>query len=340
MKLALYLLLLVSVAGAAGAFPHPYDAHLTIDPPIPWEGEAVRLTFQTWCTVRDGAPAVLVRQGNTLRVEVRHVDGCITSWPPPQDDPFSVDAGLLPAGSYTVELWLHGDDFPRAYRLEKSFPLTVAPAFEPQLLIDPPSPDSAQPISLEFKTWCAVADPANPEVVKSGNLIRITVDGSGCVFAYPPPQDEPFEVELGRLEAGSYTIELWRRGEASGEDELTATFPATVTAAIARLRDGRFELNATWRTAAGETGPARLVQETSEDSALFYFFSRGNWELMVKVLDGCAINGHFWVFAAASTDVEYDVTVTDLATTRTFSFGNEAGVPAAAVGRIDAFPCQ
>jgi hypothetical protein len=339
MKLSFSLLLLLFLAGAAGAFPHPYDVHLQTQPPIPWEGEPVRLFFQSWCTVSDPADPVVVTQGNTVRVEVRAVEGCITSWPPPKDEPFTVDAGLLPAGSYTIELWLRTDHTPPDYRLGTSFPLTVMPPFRPQLQTEPPSPDSAQPISLQFQTWCAVSSPANAALAKSGNVLRVTVDGGGCVLVYPPQPDEPFEVELGRLEPGSYIVELWRR-TGPPEDELTSTFPMTVTPAVARLRGGRFELNTTWRTAAGQEGPAQLVQETSEDSALFYFFNRSNWELMVKVLDGCAINGHYWVFAAASTDVEYDVTVTDLATTRTFAFGNQLGVPAAAVGRIDAFTCD
>jgi hypothetical protein len=342
MKLALYLLLLLTLAGAAGAYPPPYDAQLAIDPPVPWEGVPVKLTFQTRCTVAHPAEPVLLKQGNTLRVEVLHGGGCISSWPPPEDDPFTVDAGLLAAGSYTVELWLHGPNiFGGDYRLEKSFPLTVLPEFEPQLQIDPPNPDSAHPISLHFQTWCTVSGLANPELVKQGNVLQVTADDiDGCLSVYPPLPDTPFEVKAGRLEAGSYTVELWLRRGAPGDEELIATFPITVTPAIARLRNGRFELNATWTTAAGETGPAELVQETSDDSALFYFFNRSNWELMVKVLDGCAINGHYWVFAAASTDVKYDVTVKDLATSRTYAFGNQLGVPAAAINRIDAFSCD
>ena len=32
---------------------------------------------------------------------------------------------------------------------------------------------------------------------------------------------------------------------------------------------------------------------------------------LVRVVDGCGFNDHFWVFAASSTDVEYTLTVTD-----------------------------
>ena len=39
-----------------------------------------------------------------------------------------------------------------------------------------------------------------------------------------------------------------------------------------------------------------------------------NVELAVKVLDGRSVNGHFWVFFGALSDVGYSVTVTDTET--------------------------
>ena len=44
-------------------------------------------------------------------------------------------------------------------------------------------------------------------------------------------------------------------------------------------------------------------------SRLFYFFSRDNIEVIVKVLDGCAINGHYWVFATGLTDIPWRLRV-------------------------------
>jgi hypothetical protein len=49
----------------------------------------------------------------------------------------------------------------------------------------------------------------------------------------------------------------------------------------------------------------------SGQTGLFWFFTGANLELAVKVLDGTALNGHFWIFYAALTDLEYTVTVTD-----------------------------
>jgi hypothetical protein len=69
-------------------------------------------------------------------------------------------------------------------------------------------------------------------------------------------------------------------------------------------RQGRFEMTVEWKTSSGLTGTARKVATGSEESGLFYFFDRNNWELLVKVLDGCAINQRFWVFTAGTTDVD------------------------------------
>jgi hypothetical protein len=58
---------------------------------------------------------------------------------------------------------------------------------------------------------------------------------------------------------------------------------------------------------------------------------------MVKVLDGCGINGRHWVFAAGTTNVHYVLTVTDTATGSAARYENPAGKAAAAVTDVDAF---
>jgi hypothetical protein len=78
------------------------------------------------------------------------------------------------------------------------------------------------------------------------------------------------------------------------------------------LLQNRFEVKVEW-SHGGQGGPARVVPFGSADSGLFYFFSENNWEMLVKVLDGCAINQHYWVLAAATTDVGFRLEVRDLA---------------------------
>ena len=68
-----------------------------------------------------------------------------------------------------------------------------------------------------------------------------------------------------------------------------------------------------WRgRTAGGSGAGQALPLTP-DTGAFWFFSDGNLEFVVKVLDGRWFNGHWWVFAGALSDVAYTITVTDTA---------------------------
>jgi hypothetical protein len=47
------------------------------------------------------------------------------------------------------------------------------------------------------------------------------------------------------------------------------------------------------------------------DTGYFWFFAPSNVEMVVKVLNGCALNQSYWVFAGGLTDVDVVWTVTD-----------------------------
>ena len=102
------------------------------------------------------------------------------------------------------------------------------------------------------------------------------------------------------------------------------------------LQKGRFRVEVSWDV-KGSSGAGQAVAGASADSGLFWFFSPDNWELMVKVLDGCGINGRYWVFAAGTTDVHYVLTVTDTLTGAVARYENPAGRAAAAVTDTGAF---
>ena len=82
------------------------------------------------------------------------------------------------------------------------------------------------------------------------------------------------------------------------------------------LRSGRFELRADWSNPdrAGDFGAGTAVSvDISDESGLFWFFSPANIELVTKVLDGSRLNGHYWMFFGALSDVEYWLTLRDTA---------------------------
>src|SRR5436305_9722454 len=79
------------------------------------------------------------------------------------------------------------------------------------------------------------------------------------------------------------------------------------------LNGARFQAEVTWSVPGLGTGAGQAVPLT-DDTGSFWFFDNSNLELMIKVLDGRAVNGHFWVFYGGLSDVEYRITVTDTAT--------------------------
>jgi ELWxxDGT repeat protein len=102
---------------------------------------------------------------------------------------------------------------------------------------------------------------------------------------------------------------------------------------------GRYRVSLGWQTATAE-GCALPVPSGSADSGLFTFFSPSNWEVMVKLLDGCALNGQRWVFAAGTTDVGWTLTVTDRQTGNFETYQNQSGQPSRTVADIAAFDCN
>ena len=112
--------------------------------------------------------------------------------------------------------------------------------------------------------------------------------------------------------------------------------PCAQDATVLCLQGGRFRVTAEWLDFAGVSGPARVVPAVSETSGLFWFFAEDNWEMMVKVLDGCAFNGRHWVFAAATTNAEYRLTVTDTATGEQVEYFNPLGRSSPAITDTDA----
>jgi hypothetical protein len=89
------------------------------------------------------------------------------------------------------------------------------------------------------------------------------------------------------------------------------------------LNGGRFRVSLDWK-AQGTQGAGQAVPLTS-DTGYFWFFSPTNVEVAIKVLDGRALNGHFWVFYGALSNVEYTITVTDTETGRSVTYKNPAG---------------
>ena len=111
------------------------------------------------------------------------------------------------------------------------------------------------------------------------------------------------------------------------------------SAEAACLQGGRFRATLTYNDPGGNSGNGKVATGRSADTSLFYFFEPKNWEVMVKVLNGCAINGYFWVYGSASTDVGFTLKVQDLETGAERTYSNPLGELAKGISDGQAFAC-
>ncbi len=100
------------------------------------------------------------------------------------------------------------------------------------------------------------------------------------------------------------------------------------------LNSGRFKVEATWNTNSA-SGVAQVVKLTDETGYL-WFFSQNNVESVVKILNGCAINNRYWIFAGGLTDQGVEFTVTDTLMLTTKTYTNPRGQVWKTIADIDA----
>lgn len=109
----------------------------------------------------------------------------------------------------------------------------------------------------------------------------------------------------------------------SGAVEATIACVPTDTALC--FENGRFRATAFWKTAGGE-GPAHALP-VAAGTGYFWFFSPDNLEINIKVLNGCGVNGRFWVFVSGLTNVEVDIFVEDFVKGEVWRHTHPAGAP-------------
>jgi len=149
-----------------------------------------------------------------------------------------------------------------------------------------------------------------------------------CVITTPPSVLFTLDHEIGPLPAGDYDIAVRGDFELASRGQLTV-YPAdgcVPSATELCLNDDRFRLAVTWRDFEGKEGEGTAVPLAGrDDTGMFWFFKEDNVELTVKVLNGCGVNGHYWVFVSPGSTVEWELTVTDTLRDRTRTYGNALG---------------
>ena len=141
--------------------------------------------------------------------------------------------------------------------------------------------------------------------------------GGGAPGAGPPPAST-FAASANRLAAGTTT-------------DCVPSGPALALS-------GGYTVSMCYETSDGAVGQARDWGLDSSQSALLYFFERNNVEVLIKVLDGCGVNGHRWVFVAPVTDLAFNLHVEGPGGDR-WTHRNRLGRVADTRSDVEAFGC-
>ncbi|HSF41864.1 MAG TPA: hypothetical protein VLT87_18830 [Thermoanaerobaculia bacterium] len=145
-----------------------------------------------------------------------------------------------------------------------------------------------------------------PEI--SGNRITLRLSSHhNC----SPPGLAPFTAEflLSPLPAGTWTVGVIIDEEAPVEKTVEVDPAATP---ILYLQDQKFQVRVEWSTADGALHGNGYAVPLSKESGMFWFFEGSNPEILVKILDGRPVNGHWWVFISSNTNLRFTVRVAQL----------------------------
>ena len=203
--------------------------------------------------------------------------------------------------------------------------------------------DPTGPVVVDYQTSSGTARSGEDFQVTSGTLSWDVGDGRSKSFVVPIFQDEleegneSFMVSLSSP-VGNLVIDSARSiAEVVILDDDGPGF-CVPSEDVLCLQDGRFRVEVDWKIPDGSVGRGR-AQTLSESSGLFWFFSSDNYEMILKVLDGCSIEGleAYWVFFAATTNVEFTVRVTDTSNGQIKEFSNPQGQAAAPVQDLATF---
>jgi hypothetical protein len=293
-----------SLPAFAGSAP---IAQIAVSPASPDANDFVSIKIVTTSSSNYSVSASS-REGNQIFITLQ--DNCVILCPVAEQE-FDVPFGQLPVGAYTVYV----NDFePYEFGVTEASPEDGWPrvdlAISPQVATDNDRVTALIPIHIR-----GCSEPEVSSVERLGNTYRVHVD---------LPADDPdsecgtrltaVTADIGQLESGAHTVQVVAHvdgGPNAGTLAAMETFAVGNAADTVTVLD-RYRISIDWTTRDGARGAAHPVAMNSEASALFTFFDRTNWEVLVKVLDGCALNGHYWVFLAAATDVEFDLTIEDL----------------------------
>lgn len=350
----LWLLSLVPFAVRAQDTTGSISAQISSDPVQTEDGTLWSVVFDIWG--RSSSTCVPVFKEMRLEEDVVRID---TWWPfaapcslVETEYRFTTPGIELLSGVYTVELWNE------ELITSQQIPIYEVDGF--LLETDPELPVETEPFRITIRgEWSSGCVPAAPQVSVGDGELVVRAQGApcdvGCTAAITPYSFET--APIGPLDAGDWTVDYRvvdcsperSIGQRSIEIRPALGLPGCIEASDVMCLDGkvesdrRFEVVADFETDrdGGRSGSAVVVPASDSPlrGGLFSFFDAKNPELLVKVLDGCGINQHWWVFVSALTDVAYTLTVTDTQTGAQWTTANADHQLAEPVADIEALAC-
>ena len=228
--------------------------------------------------------------------------------------PYALSAALghLTPGDYLLRVALDNGD------VVHEEPFTVYRVGE--ILVDVPGAPvtDAAPFTLGISGLTGCGFGFLEASVQPDNVLEVLVNRN-CPILPPGESFTREEIEVGPLAAGDWEVrvldssfgspppELVRHELTVYDDDLCVPSPTVLC-----LNGNRFRVDVAWHGFQGGSGDGQAVQlPERDDTGLFWFFDEDNVELTVKVLDGCGVNGHYWVFVSSGSTVGYQIAVTD-----------------------------
>lgn len=314
-----------------GTSPQAEAIEISVTPeqPTPYEALTVLL---------EGDPIPLAvgsvrREGFQLIIDMAPTCGPIICVPPP---PLLEEVAFEPtlqAGIFEIRVEDNGI-------LLASQEVDVRGYFlQPRLAFDPPEPNDNETVQavVSLLSWQGVE---LTEIERQGSVLDLHVHIPFPNILPPSPEPDATVLDLGALEAGDYTVRLHTLDPGGEMRRVWIETLSVLDADDRAILQDRFHVTVNWQDFVGNEGVGRPVPGASDDSTLFSFFQRSNWELMVKVLDGCQLNNHYWVLTGGATNLAFDIQIEDPITGNSWSVSNPLGQTATAVTDTLALPCE
>ena len=188
---------------------------------------------------------------------------------------------------------------------------------------------------LDREWWVAIAAATDRPLE-----VIVRCSPTGSVKRYPFVAGHS---SLSLLDTGAFPNGCGSRSTATAAAEARPTTESSADGASERVV-GNATLRNRFLTGISFTAPdgefaANAMDLPGDNAVLFWFFDPTNPDVLFRVVDGCAENGHWWVFMSAVSSLPREATVQDVSTGYVRRYPLASGSYAGVADRT-AFPCD